>query len=312
MKAKYKIVVLGIGGVGGYYGGRLAGYYANSDDVEVIFISRGENEKAIKENGLTIITPKGQDIVYPSIITDNADGLGKADLLICCVKNYDLESSIESIKECINNKTVIIPLLNGVEASEKIRNIFPDARVWEACVYIVARLSGPGVIEVGGNINQLYFGSDTAKQAELEKVYDLLNAAGINVFLSTNIIQTIWEKFLFISPFASITTWLDIPIGEVLQSEEHKVLLDKLIEEILSVARIKALHFLVDIKQSILSKMAGVPFETLSSMHSDFRRSHKTELEALTGSVIRYAKESGVSIPYYEQIYNDLKQKSLN
>ncbi len=310
MEGKYKIVIIGIGGVGGYYGGKLAGYYASSDEVEVIFISRGENEKAIRENGLTIITTQSQDTIFPSIITDDPSQIGKADLVICCVKNYDLDSSMASLKYCISDKTIIIPLLNGVEASENIRKLYPQAKVWEACVYIVARLMSPGVIEVGGSINQLYFGSETASDEDLNRIYDLLNTAGINVFLSTNIIKTIWEKFLFISPFATLTSWLDLPIGEVLENEEHKALLNKLIDEIVLVVKAIGIEFPINIKETILAKMASVPSSTLSSMHSDFRRTHKTELEAITGSIIRFGKEYNVPVPTYERLYKDLKLKS--
>lgn len=311
MDSKFKIVILGIGGVGGYYGGKLAGHYSSSKEVEVIFLSRGENERVIRENGLTIITPDKQDTIFPSIVTSNPSLVGKADLILCCVKSYDLETGIEVLRDCIKENTIIIPLLNGVEASEKIRKVFPETEVWEACVYIIAKLISPGVIKEGGTLNQLFFGSKNANQEELEKVYDLLNAAGINVFLSTNIIHTIWEKFLFISPFATITSWLDLPIGEVLKKEEHLELLEKLIDEICFVARVKGLSFPIDIKQSILNKMAQVPFETLSSMHSDFRRAHKTELETLTGSIIKYGNELNVETPYYDKMYFDLKEKDM-
>lgn len=311
MESKFKIVILGIGGVGGYYGGKLAGHYSSSEEVEVIFLSRGENERAIRENGLTIIAPDQQDTIYPSMVTSNPSLVGKADLILCCVKSYDLESGIEILRDCIKENTIIIPLLNGVEASEKIRKVFPETEVWEACVYIIAKLISPGVIKEGGTLNQLFFGSNTAKQEELEKIYDLFKAAGINVFLSTNIMHTIWEKFLFISPFATITSWLDLTIGEILKSEEYKELLENLIDEICFIARVKGLSFPLDVKQSILIKMAQVPFETLSSMHNDFRRAHKTELEALTGSVIRYGNELNVHTPYYDKIYFDLTKKTM-
>jgi 2-dehydropantoate 2-reductase len=312
MEAKFKIVVVGIGGVGGYYGAKLAAYYANSDKAEVIFIARGENEKAIREHGLTIITPQSQDTIFPGKVTSDPSQIGKADLVICCVKNYDLDTGIVLLKDCIDDKTIIIPLLNGVNASEKIRAVYSQAKVWEACVYIISHLVSPGVIKEGGTVNQLFFGSESASQKDLHKIYDILTDAGINVFLSTNIMHTIWEKFLFISPFATITSWMDIPIGEVLANKEHKALLEKLIDEITLLAKVMGLGFPEDIKKSLVTKMAAVPFDTLSSMHSDFRRAHKTELEALTGAVINYGKQYHVATPFYEQVYKELKQKSHN
>lgn len=116
MTSRFRIAIFGVGGVGGYIGGKLAAHYSDSEDVEVIFIARGENERAIKSNGLRVTTPEGEQLVHPSMVTSLPQQIGVVDLIICCIKTYDLDA-ISSLKSCITDDTAILPLLNGVDAS---------------------------------------------------------------------------------------------------------------------------------------------------------------------------------------------------
>ncbi|NJM52751.1 MAG: 2-dehydropantoate 2-reductase, partial [Blastocatellia bacterium] len=130
MSEKYRIAVLGIGGIGGYFGGKLAEHFADSNDVEIIFVARGESIKAIKINGLKIITPEGEQIVKPHLVSNEPNEIGKIDLFILCTKAYDLTESIEKYRDCLNENTVILPLLNGVNHAETVQKILPDLEVW--------------------------------------------------------------------------------------------------------------------------------------------------------------------------------------
>ena len=309
MASKFKIAVLGLGGVGGYFGGKLAVQYANSNDIEIIFIARGENKKAIEANGLKLITSQGEQIIHPDVVTSQPGLLGIIDLLLVCVKSYDLETSFEPLKPCIDDQTIILPLLNGVDASGRIKKIFPGTEVWEGCVYIVSRLVAPGVVKESGSINQLYFGSEQGTKEKLERVHTIFRSAGLNVHLSANIFQTLWEKFLFISPLATLTSYLDLNIGAIVSNNQHQELLLNLLKELKSIAEAMNIPLTENIIQKTLDKMASLSPETTSSMHSDFKRGSKTEVDSLTAYVIKLGRELNVSTPFYEQMLAELKEK---
>lgn len=308
MSKKTKIAVLGIGAVGGYFGGLLAERYLNSEDIEIIFVARERSIKIIKEKGLKIITPQQEKIVFPSLVTNNPKEIGQIDYLICSVKSYDLEESIIALKDCIHSQTVILPLLNGVDAKDILHSIVPHATIWDGCVYIISRLIEPGVIQEGGKIHSLYFGSEKSDE-RLKQFNNILLNAGIDVRLSENITLTVWEKFIFISAVASLTSYLNMPIGSVLENENHKKLAFKLLTEIKAVAEAKKIVLPKDIIEKTITMMEHMPYETTSSMHSDFMKGGKTEYRSLTEYIVKWGKKLNVATPEYEKILSGLEKK---
>lgn len=306
MSKKTKIAILGIGAVGGYFGGLLAEKYFNSETVEIIFIAREKTIKIIKEKGLKIITPQKEKIIFPHLVTNNPTEIGQIDYLICCVKSYDLADSLIPLKNCIHSETKILPLLNGVDAKEIILSIFPNANVWDGCVYIISRLIEPGVISEGGKIHSLYFGSLHSDE-KTKQFHSLLIAAGIDSHLSEDIILTVWEKFIFISVVASLTSYLNMPIGPILENENHKKLILKLLSEIKSIAIAKKVALPDNIIEKTVGMMERMPYETTSSMHSDFIKGGKTEYLSLTEYVVKCGKELKVATPEYEMVLEKLK-----
>jgi len=310
MNSKFKVAILGIGGVGGYFGGKLAAYHQNSNDVDIIFIARGANANAIKENGLKLITDEGETIVHPALVSDDAAAIGKANLLICCTKSYSLEESLQKYKWCIHHDTIILPLLNGVDSRERILKIIPNANVLEGCVYVVSRLTKPGVITKTGNINALYFGSAHHERSQLETIEKILKVNGINAQLDDNTEQTVWEKFFFISTMATITSYANKTIGAVLADEENKQVVIKLLNELKQVTDAKGIRLPGNIVNLTFSKMQSFPYEATSSMHSDFQNGNKTELYSLTGYVVMLGQQLTVPTPVYQSVYEELKKKS--
>src|SRR5689334_7442759 len=144
-----KIVIAGIGGVGGYFGGLLAGKYQNTK-TEIYFLARGENLNAIRSRGLLMQTMNGEFTVHPKLATSDAREIGVADYLICCTKGYDLENVIQTCSPLMDQNTIILPLLNGVDARERIEKIFPKNEVWDGCVYLVSRLAAAGTVKETG------------------------------------------------------------------------------------------------------------------------------------------------------------------
>jgi 2-dehydropantoate 2-reductase len=154
---KTKILIAGIGAVGGYFGGLLAKHFYNSGNVAIHFFARGEHLKEIQKNGLKVIKGDNEFIATPALATDDASAIGIADFIIVATKSYDLETIMQQLRPCINQDTIILPLLNGVDSKERIKNILPGNIVLDGCAYIVSRLKQPGVIENTGNIQTLYF-----------------------------------------------------------------------------------------------------------------------------------------------------------
>ncbi|MEP6793857.1 MAG: 2-dehydropantoate 2-reductase [Saprospiraceae bacterium] len=301
-----KIAISGIGGLGGFFGGLLARHYLDSKDVEIIFLSRGENEKAIRQNGLQVLTVKGNFTAHPKLTTSDASLIGKVDLLICCTKRYDLAENIIECSPCVNVQTIILPLLNGVDSREFISAIFPNNLVLDGCVYLVARLTEPGIVMETGNISKLFFGSSGNDDPRLNNILSVFKDAGIEATLTPNIEQVIWEKFSFISPIATLTSYLDCSIGDIVADTDKKELLRLLLSELQSVADVKGIILPADIYRITIERMTGLPADSTSSMHSDFKKGRSTELESLTGYVIRQAVMNGLPSPTYAMMYESL------
>lgn len=309
MSEKYRIAILGIGGVGGFYGGKLAEHFANSNEVEIIFIARGENAKAIQVNGLKIVTAEGEKIVRPHLVSDEPNEIGKIDLFILCTKAYDLAESIEKYRICLDENSAILPLLNGVNHGETVKAILPDADVWNGCVFIVARLIEKGIVKIDSEIRLLQFGGKDTEKAKLEKVDNIFKSAGIHTELVEDIDKTIWEKFIFISSLATLTSYLDKNVGEILNSPEHQQVLVDLIAEVTNLAKTKKINVAENIEEMTLEKIRKAPPGATSSMHADFAKKGKTELETLTGYVVRESEKLSLATPTYKRLYGELRKK---
>lgn len=303
MQKKYKIAVLGIGGVGGFLGGKLAAAYSSSTDMEVIFIARGNNAAAIKEQGLKLITQEGEMIVRPDMVCAVTDDIGPIDLLLCCTKTYDLEDSMKALSPAITRDTIILPLLNGVDNTERIQAVVPEAKVLQGCIYLVSKIVEPGVVQQRGEFYSLHFGGDRKLANELQQIAGIFTQANINAVVEENIHEKIWSKFSFISPIATYTSANDISIGKILESEDHTAALKELMAGPLTLAKALGIALPADSLEKHFTVMGKLPYETTSSMHADFANKKSTELESLTGYVVRKADEKGIQLDNYTRMY---------
>lgn len=301
-----RIGILGLGGVGGFFGGLLAKAYEESEQIEIIFIARGETQKAIAESGLKIIADENETIVFPSIVSNDPEVIGKLDYLICATKTYDIEDSLKSIKKCVNKNTIILPLYNGVDAPERISNLFPDNEVLQGCVYIVSMIEAPGVIKKMGPYQKLFFGSRTASIYKLNALQAILKKANIDSQLIDAIEETVWEKFIFISALASATSYLDQNIGEILENESNRKFYLTLLNEITMIAAIKGLELPKDIIMKTIVKLEKMPHEATSSMHRDVLAGRKFELESLTEFVVNEGVKYEMETPSYKLVLDKL------
>ncbi|MGA9638174.1 ketopantoate reductase family protein [Flavobacterium sp.] len=303
-----RIGILGLGGVGGYFGGLLAKAYADSETVDIVFIARGLTKQNVIENGLKIVLDDSEMTVFPSKISDHPEEIGKLDYLICATKTYDIESSLSSIAKCITKNTVILPLYNGVDAPERISILFPDNEVLQGCVYIVSKIETPGTIRKMGFYEKLFFGSDTAPIGKLRNLQVLFQQAHIQSFLVENIDDTVWEKFVFISALASATSYLDQNIGQILQSPESRQVYVALLHEITLLAAVKGLNLPDDIIIQTILKLEKTPYEATSSMHRDILAGNNFELASLTEYIVNEGMKYEVETPTYRMVLDKLSK----
>jgi 2-dehydropantoate 2-reductase len=301
-----RIGILGIGGVGGYFGGMLAKAYQSSDEVEIVFIARGDTQKNIALNGFKIISDDGEIVVFPNIVSNNPEEIGVLHYLICATKTYDIENSLESIRECLTSKTIILPLYNGVDAPERIQNIFPQNHILKGCVYIVSMILSPGIIRKIGVYEVLFFGSDTAPVSKLNELQSIFEKAAIQSYLVPNIEETVWEKFIFISALATVTSYLNQNIGAILNNEAYKIIYISLLKEIIAVAIAKGIALPSNILELTIEKLEKSPQEATSSMHRDVLDGRKTEIRSLTEYVVNEGQKLGIPTPNYAMVLNKL------
>ena len=301
-----RIGIIGIGGVGGYFGGLLAKAYLESDAIEIIFIARGETQKTITKRGLKIVTDNDEIIVFPDLVSNDPNVIGKLDFLICATKTYDIEESLIAIKKCITKNTVILPLYNGVDAPERINVLFPENEVLQGCVYIVAMIDSPGQIKKIGTYEKLFFGSSNAPISVLNRLQSIFAAAKIESYLAENIEESVWEKFVFISALASATCYLDQNIGEILNSKKSRSFYVDLLNEVTMLAAVKGLNLPQDIVLQSIQKLENSPLNATSSMHRDLKAGRKTELASLTEFVVNEGLKYEVDTPTYQMVLDKL------
>ena len=303
---KTRIGILGLGGVGGYFGGLLAKAYFESDAIEIVFIARGETQKAIAKNGLKIIADTTEIVAFPNLVSNVPEEIGKLDYLICATKTYDIETSLESIKNCITPNTIFLPLYNGVDATERIQKLFFENTVLQGCVYIVAMIESPGIIKKIGVYEKLFFGSKNAPVSKLNVLQSIFENANIESYFVENIEETVWEKFIFISALASATSYLNVNIGGILNNPENKAIYSSLLNEITAVAIAKGVALTDDIVAQTIIKLEKTPKDATSSMHRDLLAGRNTEVVSLTKYVVDQAVKFGVATPIYQMVLEKL------
>lgn len=305
-----RIAVVGIGGIGGYYGGKLAMAYAGSGSHDIVFIARGEHLAAIRKNGLSLITPDGEYNAVPTLATDNPKDAGPLDLVLFCVKSYGLQDAARMIAGSVHKGSVILPLLNGVSITETLKTFLPECTVLNGCVYIGASIEGPGVVQHKGGTGLLIFGPDRNEDVEkFRGIETLLKEAGIPVELAKDAAVPVWTKYIFIDPLAVLTALLGKTFGAILESEEDREMLAGLMTEVENVARAKGVNFPKDIVKATLQKAAGFPYATKTSFQLDYEKGRQTELDIFAGYIVKAGKELGIATPLHERIYKELLSK---
>lgn len=306
-----RAAIVGIGGVGGYYGGKLALHYAGDKEHEIIFIARGEHLAAIKKNGLQVMTVEGDFTAVPALATDIPRDAGPFDLVLFCVKSYGLEEAARLIKDNVHGQTLIIPLLNGVNMAERLRAVLPKGVLLGGCVYISTRMEGPGAIRQVGGSGQFIFGPEQGMDtAPFLPVENFLKNAGIKAELVADIRTPLWTKYIFIDPLAGLTAMLGKAFGEILGDEGQKRMLEGLMHEVERIARAQGVQLPVDIVPATVAKAGSFPQGTKTSFQLDYEKGNPAELDIFMGYMVAAGKKLGIPLPLHERVYAELSAKT--
>ena len=303
------VCVYGIGGVGGYFGGRIAHEVSKGNRaMQVYFIGRGEHLKAIQQHGLNLITDKEEFLCFPNIATDNIRHIPTPDLYLLCVKGYDLDNAVASIIKNISADTIILPLLNGVDIYERIRTSLQKGIVSPACVYVSSSIEKPGTIRQRGPEGHIVFGKDPKLPGyNYEYFLEFLNEMGISNTWHDNPHPAIWEKYIFITAFSLVTAYSGKTIGGVLANDKLRSMTENIMKEVVLVGKGKNIDFEQDVVGKTLQKADNFPYETKTSFQRDYEKGKtRDERDILGGTLIRLAKEHNISIPTITEVYGEL------
>lgn len=302
-----RIAIIGIGGVGGYFGGKLAREYAGSENHEIIFIARGENLKAIQQNGLQLLTREGNYVAWPNIATDNPSIAGLFDLVFFCVKSYSLESSAGLLKSNIRKNTIVIPLLNGVDSAERLRNVLPEANILAGSVYIITHLEKPGVVHQEDGACKLTFGTDDQESAkQYSYLLDILLKAKIDAKLTDKISEVLWTKYLLMCPLASLTSATGKTYGAILEDHELRKKARGMMREVYDVAKARHIFLPENTVDKTMEMVARFGRDSKTSMQLDREKGHQTEIDTLTAFLCRTSQELGIPTPLHDEVYRQL------
>lgn len=298
-----RITVFGTGGVGGYFGGRLA--QAGED---VTFIARGDHLRAIQTSGLVVDTPDGDFKIYPAKATDDVNEVGPTDLVILGVKAWQVPEAARTIKPLVGSHTTVLPLQNGVEALSQLLAEFDPANVIGGLCRIVSFVVEPGHIRHAGFAASIIIGElDNSRTDRIAAIEDVFTRAGLNITIAADIQVALWTKFLFIASFSGVGAIADAPAGVVRSDPQRRAQILSAMDEIYRLAHARGIKLPADSVDNVMKAVDNLPEDATSSMQRDIAAGKPSELESQNGAVVRMAHEAGVEVPTHELIYRTLK-----
>lgn len=298
-----KIAVVGAGGVGGYFGARLA---AAGD--EVWFIARGAHLAAMRERGLQVYSANGDVLVKPCKATDKPAEVGPVDLVMIAVKLWSTEQALADAKPMVGPKTAVVSFQNGVIASDQIMAAYGKARTLGGVANIGAVIEKPGVIRHTGTMAGLTFGElDGTISPRVQALADACAKAGIQHKASDTIQKAIWEKYVFLVAASSMTALTRLPLGPIREDPDTRALTGQVMSEVAAVGRAKGVALDADLADKLLARLDTLPREMVASMLGDLERGNRLELPWLAGGVVKMGKELGVATPANAFVYAALK-----
>jgi 2-dehydropantoate 2-reductase len=298
-----RIAVIGAGGVGAAFGAALA--KAGGD---VTFVARGAHLAAMRDNGLRIEGDRGETLLRPCQATDDPATIGPVDVVLFCVKLWDVERAGESIRPLIGPETAVIPVQNGVDAPDRLASVIGRDAVMGGTVGISATIAAPGIIRQTGTFMTMTFGElDGRASSRGERFLALCQKAGFTATLTDSIETAIWMKFIMLTAMSGGTAITRLPIGTLRDDPDVFWLFERIMHETDAVGRAKGVRLPDDAVTRILGGVRATPPTMMASMAHDLMRGNRLELPWLAGKVVSLGRELGVPTPVNAAVYAALK-----
>jgi 2-dehydropantoate 2-reductase len=298
-----RIAVIGAGGVGGYFGAKLA--QACND---VAFVARGRHLEAMRTNGLRVESAGG-DVVLPHVVaTDDPASLAPVDVVMFCVKLWDVARTADQIAPLVARGGVVIPFQNGIDSHDILLRAVGPAHVLGGVAYIAASIRVPGVIEHVGSMARLRVGAFDSAMADRARAFvDACREAGVEAEVAPDIRRALWEKFVLLSALSGLTCLARQPLGVIRSDPDLRATFEAAVRETIAVAATKGVAFADDFAGQQLRALDGLPSEMRSSMLGDLIAGHRLEAPWLCGRVAQLAAQAGIAAPINATIYAGLK-----
>ncbi len=303
-----RVLVMGSGGLGGYFGGMLA--HTGHD---MTFVARGAHLAAMRERGLTVRTDE-QTYRFSSVNAVGApeETTGDFDLILFTVKGYDAETAATALRPVIGSETAVLTVLNGVDSAEQLAAILGPEHVLAGTTFIRSTLAEPGVIEQMGTLRRVVFGEFSGGVTpRVERVAAALRAAGVETEIATDARVAVWQKFVMQAPHATMTSVCQMPCGPIRETPEGDALYRALIAECVAVGRAGGVALPDDAEETAMGVVWKFLYEQKTSMSIDYERGNRVELEQLTGAVVRRGAALCVPTPTFTILYGVLKVRAL-
>jgi 2-dehydropantoate 2-reductase len=293
-----RIAVFGTGGVGGYFGGRLA-----QSGRDVTFIARGEHLRVIKAAGLKVDSVSGDFLVFPAKATDDVREAGEVDLVIVGVKAWQVPEAARTMKPLVGPGTTVLPLQNGVDAvSQLVAELGSDSIIGGLC-RIVSFVVEPGHIRHEGFTPSIVIGElDNKRTERITRIEQVFKHAGLEVTVAADIQVALWTKFLFIASFSGIGAIANAPAGVIRRDPEWRGKMLSAMEEIYALAQARGINLPANSVDTVMAFVDALPEDATSSMQRDIAAGRPSELESQNGSVVRMARETGIEVPTHDLI----------
>jgi 2-dehydropantoate 2-reductase len=302
-----RIAVVGAGGVGGGFGAALS-----KAGADVTFIARGAHLAAMKSAGLKIQGGRGETHLVPTQATDDPAGIGTVDIVLFCVKLWDVESAGAQIKPLIGADTAVIPLQNGIDAPERLIPILGKHAVMGGVAQISASITAPGVITQVGTFMRMIFGEfDGSRSRRAEEFLALCQQAGFDATLSDQIETELWMKFILLASNAGIMSLARQPIGQLRDDPDFRPIFLAAWQEVIDVGRAKGVALPADARDKVLDFTSHVPAAMKASMALDLDRGNRLEVPWLSGKVAELGRALGVPTPTHSMMYAMLKPYAM-
>ena len=301
-----KIAVIGVGGVGGYYGGMMA--KAGED---VTFVARGEQFTALSKHGLSVKSVD-DEFHLPSIsVVEHVPDLKNPDVIFLTTKTYDRDAVAAQINQISGPQTIIIPLLNGIDNETQLKKIISKGQVFPGLTYIISARTKPGCIEQTGGPRTILFGDQNdSENARLKEIESMMRAANIAATASPHILTDVWEKFIWLTAFAGVTSLCRSAIGSIVNNPTMWNIFIQCIDEGIAVATAQQVSLSTSFRDTAIKKCENykhTAMDSKSSMLVDILNHRQTEIESLNGTMVKRGAALGVPTPMHSIIYNAVK-----